>query len=170
MRPQDIAVLLQIVALGKTEWRNIDLSKYLILSPSEISLSLERSKNARLIDQNKKVVNTISLFEFLKYGIKYVFPANLGEIKRGISTAYTSPFFSNEISSTGNKIVWPYKLGNEKGESLEPLYHTLPQACENNPRLYELLTIVDTFRIGRARDVMISESKIKKIFQDYVSK
>ncbi len=46
MRPQDIAVLLKIIANGNMNWHNKDLSLALSLSASEISESLNRSQVA----------------------------------------------------------------------------------------------------------------------------
>jgi hypothetical protein len=54
MRPQDIAILLKIIATGNTIWQNKDLSAALSLSASEISESLHRSQIASLIDEKKR--------------------------------------------------------------------------------------------------------------------
>ena len=47
MRPQDIVVLLKIIALKHDEWNNSDLAQSLKISPSEISEVLNRCKIGR---------------------------------------------------------------------------------------------------------------------------
>ena len=54
MRPQDIVVLLKIIALQTDNWRNIDIANALHISPSEISEALNRCRIARLIDNKKR--------------------------------------------------------------------------------------------------------------------
>ncbi|MCD4737501.1 MAG: hypothetical protein K8R53_15765, partial [Bacteroidales bacterium] len=57
MRPQDIVVLLKIIALKDNNWRNIDIANALQISPSEVSEALNRCKIAKLIDSKKKKVH-----------------------------------------------------------------------------------------------------------------
>jgi hypothetical protein len=38
-----------------------------------------------------------------------------------------------------------------RGESVSPIYKTAPFAAERDPKLYELLVLVDGIRIGRPR-------------------
>lgn len=48
--------------------------------------------------------------------------------------------------------VWPDKNGTECGMTLHPLYPTTPRAAAANPRLYELLVLVDSLRAGNPRE------------------
>ena len=66
MKSQDIAVLLFICAQDDGNWKVFDLASSLNISQSEISESLNRSKIARLIDKNKKVVFRNNLLEFIQ--------------------------------------------------------------------------------------------------------
>jgi predicted transcriptional regulator len=61
MRPQDIAILLKIVMLGKNKWQYQDLARSLCISGAEVNASLNRSKLAGLIDYNRKRVNKQAL-------------------------------------------------------------------------------------------------------------
>jgi hypothetical protein len=54
MRPQDVPILLKIIAKGIEPWQNKDLAAELYFSASEISESLNRSLFARLIDFEKR--------------------------------------------------------------------------------------------------------------------
>ena len=53
MRPQDIVVLMKIISMGNQSWQLSTLSNSLIISISEISESLNRSKLAKFIDYEK---------------------------------------------------------------------------------------------------------------------
>ena len=74
LKPQDIVILLKIIALGKTSWFHHTVANDLGMSQSEVSQSLNRSKYAGLIDGARKKVNKLALVEFLQQGIAYAFP------------------------------------------------------------------------------------------------
>jgi len=163
MRPQDIVILLKVLSLQHKEWLSIDIASFLRISPSEVSESLNRSDIAGLIDKNKKNVNVRSFKEFLVYGLKYVFPAQPGAIVRGIPTAHSAPPISEFISQGQEKYVWPFAKGNARGQTIEPLYKTVPLVALDDILLYQLLVITDTLRIGRAREVKIAINELDKI-------
>lgn len=162
MRPQDVVVLMKIIALTNKEWRNIDIANAINISPSEISEALNRCVIAKLIDSKKRVVNINAFNEFLIYGIKYVFPAEPGAIVKGVATAHSASPIKEHISSNSDVYVWPYAKGKQRGQAIEPLYKTLPAMVEEDKLFYELLTIVDTIRIGRVREVKIAIEELKK--------
>jgi hypothetical protein len=161
MRPQDIVVLLKIISMHDSNWRNIDIANAIQISPSEVSEALNRCKIAGLIDSNKRSVHINSFKEFLIYGLKYVFPVEPGAIVRGIPTAHSAPPISNHISSDKDIYVWPYAHGNQRGQAIEPLYETLPAVVQNDVFFYELLVIVDTIRIGRVREIKIAIEELE---------
>src|SRR5688500_14655127 len=93
MRPQDVVVLLKIIAKEEQVWQNKNLASELFISPAEISESLNRSGIAGLIErEKKKKVYRQSLMEFLEHGLHYVFPAFPGAMMNGIYTAHSHPF------------------------------------------------------------------------------
>jgi hypothetical protein len=163
MRPQDIVILLRILAIQNKDWLSVDIARFLKISPSEVSESLNRSDIAGLIDKNRRNVNANSFKEFLIYGLKYVFPAQPGAIVRGIATAHSAPPISDYISQGQEKFVWPYANGNERGQAIEPLYNTVPMVALDSIPFYKLLVIADTLRIGRAREVKIAINELEKI-------
>lgn len=165
MRPQDIIVLLKIVSIHDRKWRNIDIANALQLSPSEVSEVLNRCKIAGLIDSKKRNVHTNSFKEFLIYGLKYVFPVEPGAIVRGIPTAHSASPINEQISSGGDVYVWPYAKGTQRGQAIEPLYKTLPAISQVDKMFYELLAIVDTLRVGRAREIKIAIDELEKRLQ-----
>ena len=162
MRPQDLIVLLKIVSLKKQVWRNSDLAYALQISASEISEALNRCKFAGLIDSQKQKVHTNSLTEFLIYGLKYVFPVKPGAVTRGIPTAHSASPIKEQIMSGSDIYVWPYSNGIQRGQSIEPLYKTVPSIIHEDSLFYELLAITDTLRVGRVREVQIAVKELKK--------
>lgn len=161
MRPQDIVVLLKIVALKNKEWNNSLLAHSLQISPSEISEALNRCLIAGLIDSKKKDVNLLSLKEFLLYGLKYVFPSVPGAIVKGIPTAHSAKPLSDLIAMTDEVYVWPYYKGTHRGQAIEPLYKTVPQIAREDVYFYELLTIIDALRVGRARENKFAREQLE---------
>lgn len=163
MKPQDILILLTIlIEENSVLWQNLTISRKLNISPAETGDSINRSMRSGLLDANRKVMRN-NLFEFLLYGLKYVFPAIPGGITRGIPTAHSSKFFKNKIlTSNKNKYVWPYEKGTEQGQSIKPLYKTVPSVIAENQELYYILSLLDAIRIGGSRENMIAKEKIKK--------
>ena len=105
--------------------------------------------------------------EFLFYGLKYVFPGELGKEVRGIPTVFSaSPLLEKGISPKKEMIVWPYEFGKARGQSLKPLYRSIPKAVEVDPKLYEFLVLLDGIRIGRTREVKQSMEKITKCIEE----
>lgn len=166
MRPQDIVVLLKIISIRNDNWRNFDLASELQISPSEVSEALNRCKIARLIDNKKRKVHLNSFKEFLIYGLKYVFPAVPGPLVKGIPTAHSAFPISKSIASGSDVYVWQYIKGTHRGQAIEPLYKTIPDAVQEDPLLYELLVIVDTIRVGRAREIKIAIKELEKRLQN----
>lgn len=165
MRPQDILVLLKIVSIHNQNWRNIDIANALQLSPSEVSEALNRCRIAGLIDSKKRSVHANSFREFLIYGLKYVFPVEPGAVVKGIPTAHSASPINEHIASGGDVYVWPYAKGTQRGQSIEPLYKTLPAIIQEDKMFYELLAIVDTIRVGRARELKIAIEELEKRLQ-----
>lgn len=161
MKPQDILVLLKIIALDSQEWQQLTLAQELNLSQSEISQSLQRSKYAQLIDFSSKKVNKIAFYDFLIHGMSYVFPQRPASVVRGIATAHSAPPI-NEIINTTEVYVWPYAKGNTRGQAIIPLYSSAIEASLKDASLYELLAMVDVLRVGSTREKEIAKLELKK--------
>lgn len=165
MRPQDIVVLLKIIALKHDDWKNSDLAYSLQISASEITEVLNRCRIGGLVDSKKRKVHINSFKEFLIYGLKYVFPVEPGAVVRGIPTAHSAYPINEQIASGNDIYVWPYAKGNQRGQAIEPLYKTLPAVVQDDNLFYELLVITDTIRIGRSREIKIAIEELEKRLQ-----
>ena len=162
MRPQDVAILLKIIAQGKKQWQLSILSSSLFISLSEISESLNRSRIARLIDYNKKHVNRESFMEFLEHGVKYVFPQEPGAIVRGIPTAHAHPDMKKNFVSEMN-YVWPDNKGDAMGAVIEPFYPRQAEAAKQDEDFYKLLALTDAIRVGKVREIKYAITEMKKM-------
>ena len=151
MRPQDVVILLKIAALKDTSWLGKDLARSLSISASEVSESLNRSKLAGLLSEDKKRLMKNNLLEFLEHGLRYVFPVKAGAIQRGMPTAHSAPPLKDVVLSD-EPYVWPWAKGRVRGQTVEPLHPGVPDACAEDPQLYELLALTDVLRLGRARE------------------
>ncbi len=161
LKPQDIVILLKIIALGDENWFHHTLALDLGMSQSEVTQSLNRSKYAGLIDNARKKVNRLAFNEFVLHGLSYVFPQQPGPIVRGISTAHSSAPLNQTINSS-EKYVWPFAKGSERGQAIEPLYKTVVEAALKDQKLYELLALVDALRVGRVREKEIAKKELEK--------
>lgn len=165
MRPQDIVILLKMISQAKEKCLVTSLASDLGISQSEVSESLQRSKSAKLLSRDKYRVYRSSLLEFLMYGIKYVFPIEFGEEMKGVPTAHSMSPLSDLIISK-ESLVWPYSEGTQRGMAVNPLYKTVPIAVQTDKKLYEMLALVDTLRIGRPREFKLAQVELEKRIYD----
>ena len=161
MKPQDIVVILGILCKGKVKWTQLDMAEALGMSQSEISESVNRSKYAGLLDYKGKEVMKRSFLDFLEHGLKYVFPQRPGPIMRGVPTSHSAPPLSDDIVSN-EAYVWPYAKGQVRGQSIQPLYASVPSAALRDNILHEWLALVDAMRVGRAREKELALFELKE--------
>ncbi len=161
MRSHDIIILLKISMQNDDKWYIKDIAHDLRISQSEVSESLNRSKIAGLISEDKKILMEKNLLEFLEHGLRYVYPAEAGSIQRGMPTTHSAPPLNNIIFSN-ETYVWPWGKGKERGQAIEPLHPEVPEVCSRDPVLYELLALVDALRLGRAREKKYTIEELKK--------
>ena len=178
IKPQDIVVLAKLLAhQGNKAWSQNSIAVKLCLSPSQINSAFKRLVAAGLITPYTPPTKPQPIIqaceEFFIHGIKYVFPAKLGEMARGVATSYAAPSFKGEISLGSDAIpVWPYGEGEERGAALKPLYSSVPESVlkHPDPLFYDLLTLLDAIRSGRAREKQIAIQKISEILKSKLNK
>ena len=161
MKPQDILILLKIISLEEKPWSQVTLANELFMSQSEISQSIARSKFAGLLHITGKKVYSLSLMEFLQYGIRFVFPQKPGPVVRGVPTAHSVPPLNTIIRREEN-YVWPSAKGTVRGHSILPLYKSAVNAVKLDQKLYIFLALVDALRVGKAREKEIAVSELKR--------
>jgi len=165
LKGQDILLLLKLALQeAYSAPRQIDLAQALGLSQAEVYKALQRCAESGLLDRETRRVRRQALLEFLEHGLKYVFPARLGEPTRGIPTAWAAPPMSSRIVSGDNeKPVWASADGTERGNAVEPLYASVPAVALRDAQLYAALAYVDALRLGRARERSLAIAALKKL-------
>jgi len=157
--------VLKLVAGGPRRAPYSHLALELVMSPSEVHASVKRAQASGLIHGPKldNRPNIVALEEFLAHGLKYVFPAERGELTRGVATSYGAAPLRALIAPTNEPIpVWPCAEGKQRGISLAPLYKTAPMAALRDKSFYELLVLVDALRDGRIRERKIAQAELHK--------
>ncbi len=161
MRPHDVVILLKIIAKGDKPWFNKDLANELHISQSEVSESLNRSRIAGLVSEDKKQVFKLALLDFLTHGLRYVYPEQPSSFVRGVPTSHSAPPL-NEVIQSEQDYVWPYAFGTNRGFAIEPLHPNVPKACLEDAKLHELLALADALRLGKARELNLAIQELEK--------
>ena len=166
LKPQDILILIKLVALGEAEWSYSSLGVELSMSPSEVHSGLKRAVAARLMDEQRRRPVKRALEEFLIHGVKYAYPPSRGGLTRGMPTSFAGPPLRDLlVSSDQLPPVWPDPEGEEQGYEFSPLYKSVPKAAARDYKLYELLVLVDAIRDSRAREREIAVNEINARLQ-----
>lgn len=159
LRPHDVAVALQL-ALRPGE-PLVPLARAVGLSVSETHAALARLRLGRLLRASERRPAGEALMEFLRAGVPHAFPAILGPESRGVPTAHAAPPLAQELPSDA-PFVWPSADGDQRGQSLAPLYPGAIRLPALNPALYELLALVDALRVGQARERRRAETLLRE--------
>ncbi|ELS03587.1 hypothetical protein Xen7305DRAFT_00033110 [Xenococcus sp. PCC 7305] len=166
LKPQDILVLLKVHVL-KEKWTYASLAKSLKMSSSEVHAALKRCEASNLYRNKARRVLKKALGEFLVYGLKYAFPTKPGALVRGIPTAHSAkPLKDLLIVSNQDSYVWAFAQGKVKGQEIKPLYPSVTAAVKEDPKLYELLCLVDGLRVGKVREQNLAAEELRKRLYD----
>ncbi len=154
-------VLLKIIAYGDKPWLQVPMAKELNIGQSEMSRSLNRSRFANLLDETGRKVRRLALMDFLEKGVAYVFPQRPGSLVRGIATSHSaSPL--KEQTQSDESYVWASAKGKLKGQAIMPLYKSVPEMALNDPKLHEMLALVDAIRVDSVREKKLAVAELKK--------
>ena len=156
LKPQDLLVLLKVAAHPAQRWTYAALGTALTLSASEAHASVKRAVACGLaVEAGRGDWSPVpaSLLDFVLHGVRYVWPATPGPVKRGVPTSFgAAPLASLVNTAAGEAPVWAHAAGSAKGPTLSPIYRTVPQAALADPALHRLLALLDAVRAGRARE------------------
>lgn len=93
LKPQDIMVVLKLWSYERKRPPISMVAADLNMSPSEIHAAIKRLQQARLLHgpELQERPNLSALEEFLLHGVKYAFPAEHGQVTRGVPTSFAAP-------------------------------------------------------------------------------
>jgi hypothetical protein len=163
LRPQDVVLLLKLVAHPHRTWLGKDLAQTLHLSASEVSEALARCRFSRLLatDPHALTVQRHALLDFLFYGLPYAFAVQPGAPARGLATGASAPPLVQTFGAEP-AYVWPGATGTQWGVAVEPLYPQAPAAAQQDAQLYGLLALTDALRLGRPREVKLARHLLEQ--------
>jgi hypothetical protein len=163
LRPLDLVVVLKVHSLNQPEVSQGRLAEMLRISSRSVNEALKRAELSRLYDPRKRCTNPGALEEALIHGVRYFFPAERGPMTRGVPTSWGAPPLAQLLTaSTEPPPVWPDPQGTVRGAALYPLHESVSRAVADDIIFYELLTLVDTLREGRAREARLAISELRK--------
>jgi hypothetical protein len=166
LKPQDIFILLKIVALDRSPWSYSQLAYELGISASEVHAGVKRATEASLmrLEDGWGTPDPDALEELLIHGVKYVFTPVHGRLTRGMPTSFAAPPLSRVLAPPQEPPpVWPDAEGEMRGYEFSPLYKSVPYAARRDVKLYELLALVDAIRGGAQaeRELAIRELRAR---------
>ncbi|MFT5144888.1 MAG: hypothetical protein ACI80V_001988 [Rhodothermales bacterium] len=161
LKPIDVFVVVKL-AVSTEAATYADLAFELGLSASQVHRAVKNSQASGLIHSGTLQTNSPALLEFLVHGVKYAYPPKRGPVTRGMATAHSAPPLRSVFVDNGSAFVWPDPEGEMRGESLEPLHKRVPFAAKRDPRLHEMLALIDAVRAGRARDRELAQRHLEE--------
>jgi len=165
LQPFDVLLALKL-AVSPQKHTQAELANQLDVSASQVNRGIKSCMKSGFIDEFNRSVITPALEEFLIHGVKYAFPGELGSVERGMPTAHSALPLATKMGPSNVVYVWPDAAGRERGESVKPLYKTVPFAASNDVKLYEALALVDAIRIGRAREKNLATKAISTLLRN----
>lgn len=162
LKPQDVCLLLKMVARGPEPWSYSQLAWEMGMSASEVHAGLRRASEAGLLvlEDGWGVPDAAGLDALLVHGVRYVWSPVRGGLVQGTPTGAAAPSLAALLPPSDEPPdVWPDPEGEVRGLAFEPLYKSMPVAAKRDPVLHELLVLVDAIRGGpdRARDVAVRQ-------------
>ena len=170
LAPQDVLVLLKLVAVGSRVWSYNELAIELGMSPSQVHAAIKRALAAQLaLRRNGRITpQTRNLEEFLVHGLKYLCIPRRGELTRGMPTGHGAPPLAEKLIESQDVIpVWPHPEGKVRGEAFRPIFRSAPAAAMQDNQLYQLLVLVDAIRGGRARERSLATRELTERLKAY---
>lgn len=144
-------------------WSYRSLAERLRVPHAVVQRALLRTEDGGLYSGPRRRVHLPHFEEFAIHALRFLAPARLGALTRGVATAWAAAPMNGAISSSGDEPppVWPYAHGKVRGQAVEPLHRAAPEAVEEWSDLGEILALLDSLRVGDAR--------VRNVAEDFLS-
>lgn len=168
LRPQDVLLACKLFSLGEFEWIFSRLAGSLAISISEAHAATKRCQAAGVLGtpRGKLTIARRKLFELCTMAVPQVYYAVRGPVELGVPTSIYAEPLKGMFPPDSRRVVpliWPYESGTTKGESLLPLYPTVPRAIQHDEVLYKLLALIDVVRAGEAKERRMAVDMLAKM-------
>ena len=169
---RDIVVLVYL-SVHSGPWTVRSLASELEFPHAATQRSLKSLQDARLTFKlgKRSIASEVAIpraGEFLIHAVKYVFPPVFVGESRGIATAWDAPPLREKLTARGEMrmpIVWPYALGDERGEGIQPVHESVPRiAVKFGGKTREILSLVDAIRYGPSRVSQMATAELERRF------
>jgi hypothetical protein len=133
--------------------RSGQLANVLHVDHTLVHRALKRAEAAGLYAPISKAVNRADFEELMTHAARFIAPAKLGELTRGVPAAWATEPISGIIHQPDREPppVWPDARGKVRGQALEPLHPAAVRASRESRALARLLSIIDSLRAGDIR-------------------
>ena len=167
LRPQDVLLACKLFSLNGRDWTLNGMAEDLGFSVGGIYNCLDRTNQSQLtvsIKGQDIIVSKKHLFETLAFAVPRVFYAVRGGLETGMPTGlHVGDLREKFIFIEGSiPLIWPGEIGDVKGESLQPIYPTVPKVAQRDKVLYELLALADIVRVGDPKNKKLAISVLEK--------
>ena len=148
LKPLDLVVLAGLIVVPKPTTQ-AQLASRLGISQASVHRAFKQLRRSGLLHIERP--DGSAMRRLLQYAIRNVYPPALGPMTRGVSTAYVrrTPW---EQAPDRRGWVWPDEDGDAYGPSVAPLHPCVPRAARAWPEFHDLMALIDTLRVGRARE------------------
>lgn len=154
--------MLFALAQDERDWTLRSLADRLGVKHSKVQRALERLARVGLYDATRRRIVPHATEEFVVHALRFLHPAELGPVTRGVPTAWAAAPLDREIVSDDLPPVWPDPNGTVRGQAVEPLDARLPALADSWPEVAELAALSDAVRIGDARSRTAAKRHLHK--------
>ena len=167
LKPQDVVVACKLFALGDAGWPLRRLAGSLSISTGEAHNAVERCRSSGVIGspRGKLNVSRRRLFELITVAVPQVYYAVRGSVETGVPAAMHAEPLEGVFSLDKRLVplIWPSEMGKVEGESLLPLYPTVPRAIQHDPILHRILALVDVVRVAETKDRRLATDLLERM-------
>lgn len=149
-------------------WSYRSLADRLRVPHPVVQRALSRAQEADLYSAERRAVHVPHFEEFAIHALRFVSPAQLGALVPGVPAAWGAQPMAGAIQSSGEEPppVWPYVRGEVRGQAIEPLHPSAPEAVEGWPELGEILALLDSLRAGDSRVRQVAEDLLISLLRE----
>jgi DNA-binding MarR family transcriptional regulator len=163
LKPADLLIAAKLAVSDDPNAPVRELEESLGMSKSTVAKSILRLRALDLVKDDGKGgrrVNRLALRECFEHAVRWLVPARAGKFELGLATAHTSEAMASKLSGDDDPVVMPFPEGPQRGRAVAPIHPAAPQAAASDPKLLRLLAIVDSFRIGGAREREVARAEL----------
>lgn len=167
VKASDIYVLSGLLVIEE-DWTYRSLADRLHVPHPVVQRALSRAQAADLYSAERREVHLPHWEEFASHALRFTAPTRLGALMPGVPAAWAAEPMASAIRSSGEDPppIWPYARGRVRGQAIEPLHPSAPEAVEEWPQLGEILAVLDSLRAGDPRVRNVAEDLLAKMLRE----